>query len=336
VADALEAVVTAQGTATPTGRQVALATRGVIVPGVDLVMSLLQQIHPRREFRPGDGEPVAATPWRRGGTSPGGSSLSGPVGGGGEAPGQVVTDNTGTYFVGWADERTAAVPPQRIVWTPPEPGQERYGPPQSVGWLLDQDPDGQEILRPMTAADVAGDAQGVQAGYGYGAVGYAGQTGVGHPAGAQGTAPATMHGEAVAGAGGGYDRMAGGGPWASLFPRQGDVPGGRARRAASPHVYSEARTWVVPMTAHVWGHDWDDTELLARCLVSAAETVWQGTLAHMGEPVTAGSGWVRDEKGSRGLHWTATFNFATPIVFPPMLEGRLLSFTADVARVRNR
>jgi hypothetical protein len=246
--------------------------------------------------------------------------MSGPVGGGGETPGNVVTDNTGTYFIGWADERTAAVPPQRIVWTPAEPGQERYGPPQAVGWVLDQDPDGAEILRPWTAADVAGDAHGVQAGYGYGAVGYAGQTGVGHPTG-QGVAPAAMYG-APMGAGGGYDRIAG-------SPHQGEIPGGRARAAAAPYVYSQVRTWIIPMTAHVWGHDWDDTEVLARWLVSSVETVWQGTLAHMSEPVTTSSGWVRDEKGSRGLHWVATFNFSSPIIFPPMLEGRLLSFVSD-------
>ena len=102
-----------------------LLTRGTIVPGVVLIMKALQIIYPRRTFPAVDPasdrvREAAIDPdgWTLGGTSPGGASL-GPV--------------RGNYFIGEPNVERDGPPPQRIVWMPPDEGEERFVAPQRIG-----------------------------------------------------------------------------------------------------------------------------------------------------------------------------------------------------------
>ena len=330
-------------TSPPTERQIQVAQRGIIVPGIDLIMETLQCMYPRLEFRKtpsGDWSPVYGTPWRRGGTTPGGSNMSGPIGANGAAPGQVVNDTTGNYFIGAAEDKVEAVAPQRINWFLPEVDEERYGPPSSVGWIVGQ---GGQILRPASMADLMQDSAGMAAPQGYGSAGVGGTTGVGalggsYPdqAAASGAgAPLGMSARGGAGAMGGADQVVdrtwatselGNVPWARNLDTAGvpgAVPGGNGLIGPAGIAWSPARTKVVPMRARVWGNDLDDTELLGLQLACACETVFQGTLAHMGEQTLVSSGWVRDEKGTRGMHWQLRVNFACQVVFPPQPSAAL-------------
>lgn len=319
----------AQNTASPTTRQIALAQSTIIVRGVDLVMDMLQSLHPRREWRKTASglEEVTATPWRRGGTSPGGSSFSGPIGGSGAAPGQVVNDNTGNYFIGWPETMTNAGQPQRVIWTPPEPGAERYGPPQQVGWIHAYGPGGAQILRPATAADLAHDRGGLRPPHGIGAAGIGETTGIGAVGGQTEDLAPSSKPPYTSGTGGGLDRVINRNVPNSVLTRidgtgvPGAIPGGNTRLVGPGQTVSFARTRIVPMTARLWGMDFDDTELWSQDFLSVCETVWQGTLAHMGEPVVTSSGFTRDEKGTNGLHWQCTVNFAVQVAYPPMGEA---------------
>lgn len=115
-------------TATPE-RTTRLNTRGTILPSIEYCMYTLQQLYPRRIFPAGDAAATAREPqldpvgWRRGGTSPSGASLGGTPG--------------GNYFVGSPDKYIRDAAPQRIIWEPPAPGEEEWGPPQQHGYFVD-------------------------------------------------------------------------------------------------------------------------------------------------------------------------------------------------------
>lgn len=108
-------------------RTTRLNTRGTILPGIQYVMYVLQQIYPRRIFPDAGTVDQQRTPtlcpigWRRGGTSGSGASLGGTPG--------------GNYFVGgWSNEKYInEAAPQRIIWEYPGPGEEEWAPPQQMG-----------------------------------------------------------------------------------------------------------------------------------------------------------------------------------------------------------
>ena len=105
-----------------------LLTRGTIVPAVVLIMKALQVIYPRRTFPAVDPASdqlreavLDPAGWVLGGTSPGGAYLGPPK---------------GNYFIGDPNVERDGPPPQRIVWAPPEEGEERYVAPQRIGNMI--------------------------------------------------------------------------------------------------------------------------------------------------------------------------------------------------------
>jgi hypothetical protein len=92
---------------------------GYLVPQILCVMDVLAQFTPAYRFPANTGRQPEETPWVRGGTSPGGSIAGG---------------DRGNWFVGtkYAETNQGAAP-QRIVWLPPEPGEESFSIADSVG-----------------------------------------------------------------------------------------------------------------------------------------------------------------------------------------------------------
>lgn len=218
-----------------------LRTRGTIVPGCDLIMAVLQVLHPRRMF-PADNlrEPVLDPKgWQRGGTSPGGA-----------APGGVEAGR-GNYFIGDPELAGEAPPPQRVIWQPPGEGGESYAPHATTGYVMDRATD--PGLPTMT------------------------------------------------------------------IPRNPEAD--LTYREMATHATAAIYSRIIPMQAHVWGHDWDDTEELVHWLASAAVTAFNGNA--MNVPIVGGGGWVKDEKGTRGLHYVLTINLAAPIVYPVYDEVKM-------------
>jgi hypothetical protein len=222
-----------------------LLTRGTIVPGVTLVMRALQLIYPRRTYPAVDAASdltreakLAPEGWVLGGTSPGGAPL-----------GLV----KGNYFIGDPNVERDGPPPQRIVWVPPDNGEERYVAPQRLGNMIGGAPPGtpQLMRRPDEPAD-----------------------------------------------------------W---------LPGAAAR-PLGPHVGRQVYTRVIPMRAHCWGSDMDDTEELADNLAAATELVLGGTQMPLNAPIVTGGGFLRDTLGNRGLCYVLRVNFYAPI-FSPMLDS---------------
>lgn len=301
-------------------------------------MVVLQDLYPRRVFpesaADGDRYPILGDPWRRGGTSPAGAKFAGPVG----VPGAPVLPDTGdgeksngNYFVGWADEKTDAVEPQRIVWTPPEVGQERFGPPQASGYIVDQatdpgaptptqPPDWQAVQAQPPGAGGSGPPPPWAATDG---PAYSSQVGR-LPPGYSSTTDGSLPGGAPIYTGGVGQPPAV--PGTPQSPVAGVTYGRGVRQMASPYAVAMVRTRVIPMCAHVWGSDWDDTDELAMQLSTACETALQGTLAHMSMGIVESGGWVRDEKGSRGMHYALVVNIACPIIWPAQLERPLAAF----------
>lgn len=281
----------------PTPRQIEIAQRGVIVRGVDLVMATLQELFPRRVFpkgEDGDRRPILGEPWRRGGTTPGGASFSGPV----DHPEGFQNLTTGNYFIGTAEQYVDAGEPHRVVWTPPAPGQERFSPATAAGFIVTQaEPGKPGFLRPATQQEIAAHEYHSQMGRLQRDVGRA----LPNPP----------------------------------FPVPGVTPGGAAVPGApggfmtTPIVPAFVRNRIVPMTAHIWGNDWDDTEEIVLWLSCAAETVFQGTIPGVG--IVESGGWVRDEKATRGLHYQLVVNFSCPIVWPPMKQAALLGASVSTA-----
>ncbi len=106
-------------------RTTILNTRGTIVPAIDFIMTVLQDLYPRRIY-PNTGTidqqrmPVIAPEgWQRGGTSPSGASLGGTPG--------------GNYFIGSAEKYINEAAPQRVIWELPGPSEEEWAPPQQMG-----------------------------------------------------------------------------------------------------------------------------------------------------------------------------------------------------------
>lgn len=105
-------------------RTVELNTRGTIINSIQQVMATLQEIFPRRHY-PADSDrrPVLDPQgWVRGGTSPGGASLGG---------------SGGNYFIGVPELVIGNSAPQRIVWEPPDEGEEDWMANQQVGPFVD-------------------------------------------------------------------------------------------------------------------------------------------------------------------------------------------------------
>lgn len=278
----------------PTERQVQISQRGCIVPTVDLIMSALQAMYPRRVFPkdPLSGDRVQAIgdPWRRGGTSPSGASFSGPTTG---------RTSTGNYFIGAAESKNDVGESQKIVWTPPTFGQEQFGAPQSVGYIVDAVTDpARPVLRPeeWLSTQPTTVTQSSQMGRL--------QSDVGRQLPNQGTPSSPVPGVAY---------------------------GQGQRHIGYPRVAAAVRTRVVPMTATCWGSDWDDTEELGKWLQCAAETCLQGTLSHMGLTTVVTAGWTpEDEKGTRGMHYAVLINFPDTIAWPLLNERRLDSFESRI------
>jgi len=94
---------------------------------IDRVMAMLTRIAPAKRFDRNSGQIVRSS-WQRGGTSPAGNEMN-------------ATHNRpdlANYFVGAKYQKTDLAAPQRIVWMPPGPGQERLGPPDKLGWTADE------------------------------------------------------------------------------------------------------------------------------------------------------------------------------------------------------
>lgn len=262
--------------ATPTARQVQLATRGTIVRGVDLVMAELQSRFPRRQYLKlnGEGERVAVEgePWRRGGTSPSGANMAGPI-----EDGAVPSAGAGNYFIGWPEMKTDVSMPHRAIWTPPGPGEERYTDPQQYGFVVDEVTATEVILRPPTLQDTTG-------------ITYQSRVGGTQPA----PEPVELRGSF-----------------------SGPIPPGR--RMGGRYVAAAVATRIIPMRVTLWCADIDDAEELGGHLAGAAETVWQG--AAIGVRIVESSGFLPDEKGTNGIHYRFTVNFAAPVVWAPLAEA---------------
>ena len=95
---------------------------------------------------------------------------------------------------------------------------------------------------------------------------------------------------------------------------------GAAARPLGPHVGRQVYTRVIPMRAHCWGSDMNDTEELADNLAAATELVLGGTQMPLNAPIVTGGGFLRDTLGNRGLCYVLRVNFYAPI-FSPLLDS---------------
>lgn len=104
--------------------------RGALIPRLEEVMDLLGEVHPPLRF-PADAdraeEEVPAGRWIRGGTSPSGRD-----------DGDV---REATWFVGAKYASSDLGAPQRIVWIPPEEGQERFVLADRAGYMQEREQD---------------------------------------------------------------------------------------------------------------------------------------------------------------------------------------------------
>lgn len=73
-------------------------------------------------------------------------------------------------------------------------------------------------------------------------------------------------------------------------------------------------TWLIPMRAHIWGMDYDDTWTLAHNLQAATYTVFNGCTAVNGAPICPSGGWPKDQRATAGLHYVQRVNLCTSIV----------------------
>lgn len=275
-----------------------LTRRGFILPAIDIAMADLQAAFPRREFQRvgamGDRVAVTegATPWCRGGQSPGGNDMTLVHGAGaGETgpPGSAIAGeagtrprSSGTYAFGWQELEAEGPPPQRIVWTPPLPGQERF----------DREMAGGPVVDCWRALGV--DVVGVQARAPY-------QSQDVDPAEWRDGVARRMPVDPAKGLTGAAARIA------RIAPPVRQLP--------YPEVASQLCTRVIPLTAHIWGSDTDDTEELAMWVMR----VWQVRFGNL-LPNTLGlvsGGMAPDEKGSRGLHFVLGVQLAVPVLSYP-------------------
>ena len=89
-------------------------------------------------------------------------------------------------------------------------------------------------------------------------------------------------------------------------------------------------TRVIPMKIHCWGNDLDDAEELAHWVGAAVQVSFNGNLGIAGVPLLGPSGWVEDEKGTRGIHWVVTARFAAPVHYPYFGEREALAVGLSV------
>ena len=320
--------------------------------------------------RPGGGERYAQVdaPWQRAGTSPGGASMivapdgTGMVSSAAAVPGWVSATGTwasadgvapflgktpaANYFVGWPEKQVEQSLPQRAVWLLPGEGEEQFGPPQAVGPLIDQRPPGY-WQDPVTGlAHPTGRTDDGNTGVGGGGAGggeYGGRPGPHLPSATDGSqggrvlhpwSPAELvpAGEVAA-----SDGVAAGGTNGLRVPTGTD---GQARRELIAPQYGGGghalgggwaatlvRTRAIPMRVHLWGSDLDDTEELAHWVMTAVESTM--TLVNGQSPLRSG-GFLRDEKGDRGLVYVLNCLFSAGVIMPPAQQQPVLSFGTRV------
>lgn len=107
--------------------------RGALIPRLERIMAFLSQYHPPLRFpadRDRTEEEVREGVWKRGGTTPSGRDA-----------GDV---RTATWFVGAKYATSDLGAPQRIVWIPPEEGQERFTLPDRAGYMQEREQPGGE------------------------------------------------------------------------------------------------------------------------------------------------------------------------------------------------
>lgn len=80
---------------------------------------------------------------------------------------------------------------------------------------------------------------------------------------------------------------------------------------------------LIPMVAHCWGNDLDDTEELAYYVAQSAQVCFNGNA--IGRPIVGPGGWERDEKGTRGVHYALRVTLAAPIAYPTFDEVAMRS-----------
>lgn len=108
-------------------------------------------------------------------------------------------------------------------------------------------------------------------------------------------------------------------PQPDLLIPQSPITGDQYRQMDG-FATGQIATRIIPMRAHIWGNDFDDTEELTHWLGSAAQVCFNGNTSVAGVPLLGPSGWAEDEKGSRGLHQVLTIRLAAPIHFPYWAE----------------
>lgn len=282
-------------------RPQSLATRGYVVPSIDLCMSDLQCVFPHRSY-PTNGRdrfPCIDRAWHRGGTSPGGADFTYEAGGavagsgvdadsGGRGPQRVV----GSYAIGWP-ELEVNTPPHTIVWVPPSAGQERFAPEMSGGVLVDAYAAmGIMPVRPVVPGDedpAAAFVDGIES---------PPQQARGDAYGAEATAelPAPAH------------------------------------RFDEPYAATELAVRIVPLQAHLWGSDWDDTEELAHHLMGC----WEVRFGRMvqGERGIVSGGFLPDRKADRGLHYVLGLQLFVPVMSPLQQYQGVTGVSVGVAPFR--
>lgn len=99
---------------------VGLSSAGYTLPMVELVMDVLAKLTPALRFPADKGRAEECVPWVRGGTQASGATAGG-AGGNWFFGAKYVNTNQGGA-------------PQRLVWIPPEPGEESFTAPDSTGF----------------------------------------------------------------------------------------------------------------------------------------------------------------------------------------------------------
>ena len=235
----------------------------------------LQELFPRRVFpkgRDGDRRPDLGEPWRRGGTTPGGASFSGPS----ITPRDSEPDDGQLlHRHGRAVRRRRRAAPRRL--DAPAPGQERFSPATAAGFIssrrrspasLDSSGPRRRKRSPLTSITVRW-------------ADYKRDVGRALPNPPFPVPGVTGGGATMPGASGGNDD------------------------ADRPPRSSANR--IVPMTAPYLGNDWDDTEEIVLWLSCAAETVFQGTIPTSGSSSRADGCATR---GDARPHYQLVVNFS--------------------------
>lgn len=210
---------------------------GFLEPRIVEVMSFLNGVCPAYYF-PADNDRKAMLypnggAWLRGGTSPSGDD-QGDVG-------------QANWFIGerYVDGASLGMP-QRVVWIPPQEGEERFVEPDSAGHHK------------------VGDAFG--------------RTYVGGLQGDESQLPKNL-------------------------------------------AYRKVLSRVCPVKVDIWGNDWDDTDQLVHWLASCILATNAGAPEYLREKTIQSGGYVRMEKGQRGVRYRMAAIFVFPVIAPFLAGG---------------